>query len=263
MAEPRPGGGFVWAHHAPAPAFVCRPLAEAAHHLYTTRAWRLGSRPEEVDEAWAELAAAVGVAPDQLVRARQVHGREAVVVRRGDRTGRGPAGDADILTTDDPSRALAVQAADCAPILLADRATGAVAAAHAGWRGLAAGVPAAAVQAMVDAWGSRPADLVAAVGPSIGACCYEVGSAVHEAFVAAGFSRAAIDLWFGVEHRPGHWQFDGWASARDQLAAAGVPDDRIHLSRLCTGCFPDRLCSYRRQGAAAGRMAALVRAGVR
>ena len=157
MSDPQPNGGFAWAQDAPAPALVCRPLLEAAHHLYTTRPWRLGSRPAADGLGWDEVAQAVGVEPARLIRLRQVHGASAIVVRRGDpRTG--VAGDADILTTDDPARAIAVQAADCAPILIADRATGAVAAAHAGWRGLAAGAPGAAVRAMQEAWGSRPAD---------------------------------------------------------------------------------------------------------
>ncbi len=259
MAAFQPDDGFEWAVREPADALVCRPLLEAAHHLYTARSWRLGSRPAADGLGWDEVAAAVGVEPDHLVRLRQVHGTSAIIVRRDDALVAGPAGDADILTTDDPARAIAVQTADCAPILIADRATGAVAAVHAGWRGLAAGAPGAAVRAMREAWGSRPADLVAAVGPCIGACCYEVGADVRAAFDAAGYPGDAVASWFGAERTPGHWHFDAWASAGDQLAAAGVPVAGIHLARLCTRCVPERFCSYRGQGPAAGRMAAVIR----
>jgi purine-nucleoside/S-methyl-5'-thioadenosine phosphorylase / adenosine deaminase len=261
LTESRPADGFAWDLTGPAAALVCQPLAALAPHLYTTRRWRLGAPSVDAALAWHEVAAAIGVSPDRLSRLRQVHGAAAVVIRSTDEPPSGAAGDADILTTIDPGRAIAIQAADCAPILLVDARTRAVAAAHAGWRGLAARVPAAAVQSMVDAWGTRPEDLMAAVGPSIGACCYEVDTTVRVAFEAAGFGRDDLRTWFGAGGRPEHWQFDGWAAARDQLEHAGVRAGRIYVARVCTGCHPDLLCSFRRQGAAAGRLAAVIRPG--
>ena len=91
-----------------------------------------------------------------------------------------------------------MQSADCVPLLIVDPTTRAVCAAHAGWRGLAAGVPLAAVQALKKNFGSRSADLFVAIGPSIGACCYEVGRDVREAF-SSGFSDDDLDRWFSVE----------------------------------------------------------------
>ena len=128
-----------------------------------------------------------------LLRVRQVHGADVLVRRAGERDD-GDAKDtaADIIVTDDSSVALAIQTADCVPILIVDRRTGAVAAAHAGWRGLAAGVPRIAVDTLVRELGSRPADLIAAAGPSIGACCYEVGSDVRERFAEAGWQCACV-----------------------------------------------------------------------
>jgi YfiH family protein len=184
---------------------------------------------------------------------------------------------ADIIVSNDPTVAAAIQTADCIPLLLADRRTGAVAAAHAGWRGLAAGVPRAAVDALGHELGSHPADLVAVAGPSIGACCYEVGADVRQRFAEAGFADATLDRWFfetaqptprnpsmaglSTGPRPDHWYFDGGRSTRDQLESAGVPPDQVFVVELCTASHPDVLCSYRRDGAGAGRLAGVIRAG--
>jgi YfiH family protein len=142
---------------------------------------------------------------------------------------------------------------------MADRRTGAVAAAHAGWRGLAARVPEVAVQALAREFGSRPADLVAAIGPSISAARYEVGEDVRRHFAASGCSADQLARWFAAGDRPSHWYFDGWRSARDLLEAAGVPAAQIHAAQLCTASHPDALCSYRRDGTRAGRMAGAIR----
>jgi hypothetical protein len=259
---PKPTDGFEWAQAEPGPALVCRPLDPFAANLFTTRTWPLGTAvAEERDGAWADVARAVGVEPAKLVRLHQVHGANvAVRRRRAEPVAAGTLPDADIVVSDDPSAALAVQTADCVPVLIADPRTGAVAAAHAGWRGLAAGVPRVAVRALADVFGSRPADLVAAIGPSISAANYEVDGAVRAAFAAAGHDDGQIGEWFLDGKRAGRWQFDGSASARAQLAAAGVPIDRIHSAGLCTAAYPDLLCSYRRDGRPAGRIAAVIRA---
>ena len=253
--------GFEWRDTPFGPALVCLALEPFAAHLFTTRRWPLGSAPDgDRDSAWADVARALGVDAAHRERAHQVHGAAVVVRRAGDpRRGDAPLPAADILVSDDPARVLSIQTADCVPLLIADRSTGAVAAAHAGWRGLAARVPEVAVRALSQAFGSRPADLVAAIGPSISAPRYEVGDEVREHFTAAGHLPAPLARWFVPAGRPDHWYFDGWASAREQLAASGVPPDRIHLAGLCTAIHPDLLCSYRRDGKAAGRIAAAIR----
>ena len=160
------------------PALVCEPLLDWADHLFTTRGWTLGrTAPQPGGDGWAEVADAMGVAADRLRRLRQVHGAAVVIAEQA----RNPLPDADIILSTQPDLAVAVQAADCVPLLLVDRRTGAVAAAHAGWRGLAARVPGETVQAMARAFGSRPEDLLAAIGPAIGPCCYEVGEDVRQA----------------------------------------------------------------------------------
>jgi YfiH family protein len=219
---PKPNDGFAWVQAAAGPALVCTALDPHALHLFTTRAWPLGNPDADRDLAWADVARAMQVAPERLVRAHQVHGRGVIVVRRGEYSPSPQPPAADIIVSDDPELAIAIQTADCVPMLIADRRTGAVAAAHAGWRGLAAGVPQAVVGALANHFGSRPADLIAAVGPSICAAQYEIDAPVRDAFVRGDFDDRQRDAWFPRATRPGHWQFDGLRSARDQLIAAGV-----------------------------------------
>ena len=119
----------------------------------TTRVWQLGMPAVDSSAAWDEVAAAVETT---LLRVHQVHGADVLVHRAGDRRETGPNHPrADVIVTNDPAIAIAIQTADCVPILIVDRRTGAVAAAHAGWRGLAANVPRVAVDALVREMGSR------------------------------------------------------------------------------------------------------------
>jgi polyphenol oxidase len=274
---PQPDDGFAWVQVAGGDALVCRALERFALHLFTTHAWRIGSAPaNRRDDGWSEAAAAVGVDAGHLVRVTQVHG-SAIFAARGDAAlaTRADPPAADIVVTDDRRIAIAIQTADCVPLLIADRRSGAVAAAHAGWRGMAARVPQKAVAALQGEFGSDPADLIAAIGPSIGACCYEVGADVRDAFAAAGFEGDHMRPWFtdaprptarnpsmpGIPRslpRPDRWYFDGWSAVRHQLEKAGVRPDHVHAANLCTGSHLE-LCSYRRDGSAAGRMAAVIR----
>jgi YfiH family protein len=274
---PQPNDGFTWVQAAGGPALACRALEPAAAHLFTTRSWALGSAIDgDRASAWEEVARSMGADAAHLRRVHQVHGASVLVWRRGDALrGDRPLADADIIVSDDPAAAIAIQTADCVPLLIADQRTGAVAAAHAGWKGLAAGVPRAAIDALARHFDSRPPDLVAAAGPSVGACCYEVGVDVVDAFRRGGFDAAVLPRWFftapqstdtnrsmpGLPHVPraNRWFFDGWAATRHQLDEAGVPAHQIHIAELCTASHPDILCSYRRDGKTAGRIAAAIR----
>jgi polyphenol oxidase len=255
----QPNDGFEWVQAAGGPALVCVALRPFANHLFTTRDWALGSPDGGEDADWQPVALSLGVDAAHLVRLHQVHGASVVVRRAGEGRALQPRPDADIVVSDDPSVALAIQTADCVPLLIADRATGVVAAAHAGWRGLAAGVPGVTVVALAHEFGSTPANLVAAVGPSISAERYEVGEDVRARFLASGWPATRIERWFRAATRPGHWLFDGWESVRDQLLSAGVPGGSIHSAALCTSANPDLFCSYRRDGKGAGRIAAAIR----
>ena len=258
---------FYWTEAPCGIVLRCLPLDAIAPNLFTTRqvaiAFPAGQRA---------VAAAVGAA--SLVMLRQVHGRAAVAVRRGDPA---PPDDAegDVLVSEDPDRAIAVRAADCVPILLADSRSGAVAAVHAGWRGTAAGAAGAAVDALRREFGAAPENLVAAIGPSIGPCCYEVGSSVVDAFAAAGHGRDLIDRWFQsppaaqgrfdsafAKVRPSI-RLDLPGANRDQLLLAGLVESNVHQSGLCTAMNVDVLTSYRVEKERAGRLAGVIRAASR
>jgi copper oxidase (laccase) domain-containing protein len=117
----------------------------------------------------------------------------------------------------------------------------------------------AAVGALRETYGCRPEDLIVAIGPSLGVCCGEMGEEVVAAFEEAGHDRLSIDRWFSREtgQRP---HFDLWRANTDQLVAAGVPPESIHVSGLCTRTYSRAFHSYRSSGPAAGRMAAVIRA---
>jgi YfiH family protein len=176
----------------------------------------------------------------RLLLLKQVHGA-TVVEAPWDGT---PEADASVATG--PGWLLGIKTADCLPVLLVDPKRRLVAAAHAGWRGTAAGVAARAVDALV-ARGSRPEDLVAALGPGIGPCCYEVGDDVRAAFPPSG----------GAFFRPGpngRPHLDVRAANARQLVEAGLRPEALHHVADCTRCRADLYHSYRRQGKAAGRM---------
>ena len=196
--------------------------------------------------AHAALGCEVGFDPVRLYQTRQVHGRE-VVIARGDRVAF-EAREADALVAEAESgNTVGVRVADCVPVLLASSRTGAVAAVHAGWRGIEAGILEAAAKAI-------DADL-AAVGPSIGPCCFQVG---HE--VAARLAKAAGARVEVVERVVGDKSFvDLRRAARAQLRAANMQDARIEDVPGCTRCDL-RFHSYRRDGDASGRLIAVIRA---
>ncbi|HUG36430.1 MAG TPA: peptidoglycan editing factor PgeF, partial [Candidatus Limnocylindrales bacterium] len=233
------------------PGYLTSALLAAAGlpHLFTTRHFPGVRAPENP-------AAPFGTAAAQAVAARagldgagaaflkQVHGAEVRHARQA-----GLAGTGDALLTEEPGRPLAIFSADCLPVVIYDRAAPRLAVAHAGWRGTVQAVARAAVQAMITA-GSRPEALVAAIGPSIGPCCYEVDRPVIDRLTAA-----FPDRWRewvtpkGPDARgEARWMLDLWKANEAQLVSAGITPARIDNLALCTSCRVDLLFSYRRGG---------------
>jgi len=238
----------------------CTPLADVAPHAFTMRDVDFKPAGRENLHAWRAVAHHFGVAADRVSWLRQVHGTAVAVFRRGADAAPGEGRpEADIVLSDDPRRVVAVQVADCVAMLLADRRTGAVGAAHAGWRGSAQGVARLAVAAMHEHFGTRARDLVVALGPSIGPCCYEVGEDVRRAFLESDGHRDVVAHWFTSDDG-GKPHLDLWRANRDQLARAGVPPAQVHGADLCTATRRDLFFSYRAEGAAAGRMVAAIQA---
>ena len=254
---PEVADGFEWTDESWGAALRCLPLTAVAPHLFTTRQLELSSAAHVRD-----LAQAIGARDVAMVN--QVHGREVVVLRRGSPVP-DPRPEADALVSDAVDVAIAVRAADCVPLLMADRARGAVAAVHAGWRGTVARVAVAAVDALGREFGTRPQDLIVAIGPNIGGCCYEVGSELVGVFAAAGHERYLIDRWFlspppsrGSSARSA-LTLDVARANTDQLILAGVPEEQIFVSGLCTAMHLDVLTSYRKEKEKAGRIAGVIR----
>lgn len=194
------------------------------------------------------------VPPPRVIRPRQVHGVRVAEVRdRG-----AEPGEADAIVSADRGCPVGIVTADCVPVLAAARDGSAVAAIHAGWRGLAAGV----VEAGIDVLRGRAASgarLLAVVGPCIGICCYEVDDPVMQ----------PLRERFGPELEaasrpaaPGHWMLDLGALVLAELARCGVAaGDRGRLPDACTRCDAERFHSYRRDGEASGRLLHWVQAG--
>jgi polyphenol oxidase len=202
----------------------------------------VGDDPGHVLENRRRLAVAFGATPGDFVFGRQVHGAGVAVVAEADRGSGAQSLDdaipgADALVTTSPGVVLAILTADCVPIVLHDPVAGVLACVHAGWRGTAAGVTAAAV-AVLRELGSQPSDVVAGLGPAIAGDRYQVGPDVHEA-VTAAFGAAAAEAFLRPDLRPGagsgRWLLDLPAANRHALREAGVPDAQIHASTIPTG----------------------------
>ena len=193
------------------------------------------------------LCEAVDADPDGATMAWQRHGGTVTRAQpRGIITPGTVYDHCDGLWSDAPGRAMLLLTADCMPIAIA-RSNGlrpAVEILHAGWRGLLAGIVAAGVRAI-----GAP-KLAAVIGPSIGPCCYEVDAPVIERFEAT--FPGAWEQWV-TPKGPGKWMLDLWRANLDQLTVAGIRPERADLLRLCTGCRPDLLFSYRREKGA-GRL---------
>jgi YfiH family protein len=240
-------------------ALVCRPFADLAPHVFTTRDANFRSTDPGAVARTAQLAVVLGVAPDRLARVHQVHSAIVRVVP-GDQPV--PGGEhpphADALVTDDRATALAVRVADCVPVLIADRRRPAVAAVHAGWRGTGRSIVAVTVATMREAYGCDPADLVAVIGPSASADRFEVGEDVVEEFRAAGHDEARLSRWFLRGRGPRPFA-DLWAANRDQLVDAGLDADAITVMGACTMRHRDWFFSHRADGPATGRLVAAIR----
>jgi YfiH family protein len=230
------------------------PLSATADHFFTTS--NLTLRDDERE--WEMVAKEIAVAPEDVLLVRQVH-EATVVAASTDRPRPWPRPEADAIVSNDPAAAIAIRVADCVPILLAEETGRAVAAIHAGWRGIASRATIAGVSALQTSYGVRPERIIAAVGPSIGPCCYEVSESTYQTFRQAGHHPSMLERWF--EPRPaGKFYLDLWRATRDQLEGAGVMPDNIHIAELCTKTTADVFHSYRVDGANVGRMIGIVRA---
>lgn len=208
-----------------------------------------GDAPEHVRENVRRLCEAVNLTPAMLVSPQQVHGAQIARVGREMR-GRILLG-CDGVITDEPGVALLLRFADCVPLIVYDPVHRAVGVAHAGWRGTLAGIAVALVQAMGVAFGSRPTELLAGIGPAIGPCCYQVGPEVVEKAVAVFGAADGIVL----TQADGSFHLDLWEANRQALVQTGV--QQIEVAGLCTACHTDEFYSHRAENGRTGHHGAL------
>ena len=214
-----------------------------------------GDTMENVGSNYRILGQAIGFCPDRLVLANQIHTDIVRAVGLADclrSLDHRDYPECDALVTNTPGVGLAVFTADCTPILFYDPKSGAVGAAHAGWRGTAAGIAAKTVETMVSAFGCRPGDIRAAIGPNIGPCCFETDRDVPDAMTAAlgedalPFIRAAGEKF--------HVDLKGINAL--WLRRSGV--ENIEISTDCTACAPNRFWSHRVTGGKRGSQAGVI-----
>ena len=251
--------------------YYASPLLEAAGvpHAFSTRCGGVSTAPfaslnlglagaadvqddvHNIRENYRRLRAAIGCEQRDRCWVHQVHGPEACAVRPGEIFENGTK--ADALVTDDPRRVVSVKYADCVPILMATPDGRAVAAVHAGWRGVVAGVVAAAVRKLAEIAGADPSGFIAAIGPCIEFDAFEVGPEVLAAFERLFGSDALVLRRSGEK---GH--VDLRRAVQKQLVDAGVAADRIDSTDRCTFRDADEFFSHRRDGGLTGRMAAVI-----
>ena len=217
-----------------------------------------GDDPARVCENFKRFGRAVGLPAEQMVLSQQTHttnlryctgedGGKGILRERG-------YTDIDGLYTDQPGVGLVISFADCVPVFLADPVKQVVAAVHSGWRGTVGRIGTKMVRVMSDRFGCDPKDIHALIGPSICQDCYEVDEPVITRFKEE-YSQKQWSLLFkqsDEQAKTGHCQLDLWQAARLNLLEAGVDDEHITVTNLCTCCNPDLIFSHRATGGRRG-----------
>ena len=263
-------------HIAGGPAFLTFPAFSAfpfVRHAFSTRiggasqgefasmnlAFGRGDSDENVRENYRRFCRAVGFEAESLVSSAQDHHTR---IRRVGKAQRGVGiwkpndqQSVDGLITDEPGVTLVTHYADCVPVFLLDPRRKAIGLAHAGWRGTAAKIAAAAAAAMTREFGCRSQDMLAAIGPSIGPCCFEVDAPVRDEFAALTELRPAE---FIRDDGNGKYYIDLWEANRRILVQAGVPQASITVAGICTKCNADILFSHRATGGKRGGLSAFL-----
>jgi len=206
--------------------------------------------PHNVEGNRSVLTRTFGISQEQLVTVRQNHGSDLLVIDTpNDDLGHFLGIEADGIITNQPSTMIGVTVADCVPILLYDPVRKVIAAVHAGWQGTAAAIVARAVQGMQSIFDSAPSGIMAAIGPCINPCCYQVDQPVKDGF------KGQPELWQAVSEPDGDgkWRLDLALANRMQLEDAGLSPANIQTAGNCVSCQKDLFFSYRRDDGETGR----------
>src|SRR3954468_2390869 len=265
--------GFYWRDVDGIRALICRPLElDGFANGFSTRMGGVSPMPhgalnlagfneDSADNILENRRRFLKLFPGEwsLAGCWQIHGADVRVVKDAADAQSPPyaTGDddrCDALVSDHNGILLGVKTADCVPVLMADRRSGAFAAVHAGWRGTVASICIKAVSQLAQEYDTKPGDLRVAIGPAAGVCCYEVGQEVIDRFKT---NFADCDDLFTAS-REGHARIDLFEANRRQLISTGVDPERIHISSLCTMCRTDVFFSYRKEKAVLGKVGRLM-----
>lgn len=206
--------------------------------------------PHNIEGNRSILARTFGIPMEKLVTVRQNHGSDILVIDEpNDDYSHFLSIECDAIITNQPGVMIGVTVADCVPILLHDPEKRVIAAVHAGWQGTAAGIVAKTIKGMAEIFGSRPASLLASIGPCIHQCCYEVDKPVMDRFIEHG------QPWEHISEKSdgNHWKLDMPLANRMQIEESGLPASSILTASHCVSCQKDLFFSYRRDKGETGR----------
>lgn len=234
----------------------CSEGIYASMNLSFTR----GDKEDAVKENYRRISAALGFLPEDIVTSDQTHTANVRVVTEEDRgngiTKSRPYTDVDGMVTNVPGLVLATFYADCVPLYLVDPVHKAIGLSHSGWRGTAAGIGEVTVEALRKNYGSDPADIYAAVGPSICQECYEVSEDVIVEFRKAFSAELWPKLFYKKQN--GKYQLNLWEANRQIFLQAGILPEHISMPGICTCCNPDFLFSHRASKGKRGNLGAFL-----
>lgn len=222
----------------------------ATMNISTTR----GDDPEDVRENQRRIAGAIGVQPEDMTFTNQTHTTNVAVVKAGDKEKRFQ--ETDGMITDVPGICLVTFYADCVPLYFVDPVKKAIGLSHSGWRGTVGKIGKVTIELMQKTYGSDPEDIIAAIGPSICRDCYEVSGDVIQQF-RENFDEAYWpELFYKKEN--GKYQLDLWRANERIFTEAGIREDHIAVTNVCTHCNPDILFSHRTTGDKRGNVSAFL-----
>jgi polyphenol oxidase len=214
---------------------------------------KVGDNDANVRKNWDVVAVTFNIPRGNLFQIHQVHGDRILTIDNADsRTFDSQDLEYDAIITNRAGLALCVKTADCVPVLMVDAEKRIVAAVHAGWRGTALNISGKVLRLLSERYGTAPRDVQAAIGPAIGACCYEVDAAVYEAMESHPARDKIFTPFSGTE--PGKWKLNLALANRHQLQELGVPGENILDADICTSCASERFYSHRKEGGTTGRL---------
>jgi polyphenol oxidase len=209
-----------------------------------------GDLESRVLQNWNRLAMAFAIPLEQFITLNQVHGDDIFVIKPyGDYLPTDKALNYDAIVTTRRNLAICIKTADCVPVFIVDRAKKIIAAVHAGWKSTALEISAKVIRLLYDKYGSSPRDILAAIGPAIGQCCFEVDDEAADSFVY----KQGHESFLSPGERPNKWIVDLPEANRRQMINCGIPEDNIDVSNLCTSCRQDLFFSHRGSGGITGR----------